>query len=100
MENLVKRLQNEAGLTEDQAYRSLSVIKDFADKEGLKIDWPEFFKGKTENMKEESKDFFDNVSDKAKEWGDKVSDKADDLADDAKRSAHNFSEKVSEKWNS
>ena len=72
MENLIKRLQEEVGLTEDQAIKTLSVVKNYMDKEGLDIDWEKFFKGKAEDYLSKAKDLFDNLSKQTKEYTDKV----------------------------
>ena len=85
MDNLIKRLQNEAGLTQEQAIKSLSIVKDFMDKEDIKIDWEKFAKGK-----------YENFTDKAKEMYDNISDKAEDLATEAQRKMRDLSHKASD----
>lgn len=85
MENILEKLQNEVGLTKDQAMKTLSVLKDFMDKENIHIDWNKFFKGKYENMKESISTFFSNMSDKAEDFGNKISDKVGDISAEAKR---------------
>ncbi|NDV66404.1 hypothetical protein [Bacteroides sp. 224] len=92
MENLIKRLQVEAGLTEEQAKRSVMVVMDFMDKEGMDIDWSKYLTGKYEKIKDQSKSFFDSLSHKAKEYSDIISDKAEDLMTEAKRKVRDISE--------
>ena len=99
MDNLIKRLQDEADLTEDQAVKALVVVKDFMDKENLDIDWEKFFKGKYQDFSDKAKSLFDNVSDKTQEYTNKLSDKAEDLATQAKRTARDLSEKASHLFN-
>ena len=45
MENLIKRLQNEAGLTEEQAHKAWEIMRDFLDEEGF-VDYNKIFKDK------------------------------------------------------
>lgn len=96
MENLLKRLQDEAGLSEEQAIKAVTVIKDFMDKEGLEIDWEDFFKGKYGDLKDQAKSFFDVISHKAREYSDKIEDKVEDLTIQAKRTARDLSQKASD----
>jgi len=96
MENLVKRLQEEAGLTEDEAIKVISIVKDYMDKEGMEIDWEKFFKGKTEEFLERTKGLFQNVSKHTQGYTDKFVDKVDDLADRARKSAHDLSQKAAD----
>lgn len=96
MENLVKRLQDEAGLTEEQAIKAISVIKDYMDKEGIEIDWGKFFKGKAEDFKEKAKELFSNVSDQTQSYSEKIADKLDDLAERARKGAHDLSQKAAD----
>ncbi|WP_080904263.1 hypothetical protein [Parabacteroides sp. Marseille-P3160] len=73
MDNLIKKLEEEAGLTEEQAVKAVVTIKNFMDKEGLKIDWGKFFNQKV-----------DQYSDKAKELFNQLIDKTDNLMDKAR----------------
>lgn len=96
MENLLKRLQDEAGLTEEQAAKAFTVVKDFMDKEGFDIDWEKFFKEKYKDFKGQAKTFFDVLSDKAGKYSNKLEDKVEDLTIQAKRTARDLSQKASE----
>ncbi|SHF30301.1 hypothetical protein [Dysgonomonas macrotermitis] len=96
MENLLKKLQEEAGLSEEQAVKSLKVVKDFMDKEGIEIDWEKFFKGKYTDLKGQAKSLFDTLSHKAREYSDIIEDKVEDLTIQAKRTARDLSQKASE----
>lgn len=97
MENLVKRLQEEAGLTEDQAIKSIAIIKDFMDNEGIEIDWGKFVKGKYENLTDNTKSFLNDLKAKARDLGNRVSDKAEDIATEAKRTARDLAQKAADK---
>lgn len=99
MENLIKRLQTEAGLTEEQAHKAWEVICDFMDKEGMSIDWSKYFKNKYDDFKDQAKDFVADVSDKAETISNKVSDKVIDVSLQAKRMARDFSKKMYDELN-
>lgn len=94
MENLVQKLQNEAGLTEEQAINSLKVIKNFMEEEGLQIDWDAFVEGKYDDAKEDAKSLINKLADKTKEYADKLSDKVEDLGTEAKRKVRDLSDKA------
>lgn len=96
MEDLVKRLQTEVGLTEEEAIKSISVVKDYMDKEGLDIDWEKFFKGKSEDFIEKARVLFANVSKQTQSYTDKIVDKVDSFADKAKKSAQDLSQKAAD----
>lgn len=96
MEDLVKRLQSEVGLTEQDAIKTISVVKDYMDKEGLDIDWEKFFKGKSEDFVEKARELFANVSKQTQSYTDKIVDKVDSFADKAKKSAHDLSQKAAD----
>ncbi|MCX8677121.1 MULTISPECIES: hypothetical protein [Apibacter] len=93
MENIIEKLQKEVGLSEDQAVKSLNVIKEYMDKEDLHVDWEKFFKGKYEHFKDSVSNFFSKISNKAEDWGDKIGDKVEDLTTDAKRKIRDASKK-------
>jgi len=96
MDNLLKRLQEEAGLSEEQSAKVMVIIKDFMDKEGLEIDWEKFFKGKYEDLKEQTKSLFDTLSQKASRYTNKLEDKVEDISIQAKRTARDLALKTSE----
>ncbi|MBK5721189.1 hypothetical protein JGH11_09940 [Dysgonomonas sp. Marseille-P4677] len=96
IDELIKRLQTEVGLTEDEAIKSISVMKDHMDKEGLDIDWEKFFKGKTEDFLKKAKILFGNVSKQTQSYTDKLVDKVDDFADKARKSAHDLSKRAAD----
>jgi len=90
MENLIKKLQVEVGLTEDEAIKTVSVVKDYMDKEGLEIDWDKFFKGKSEEFLSKAKVLFSDVSKQTQSYTDKFVDKVDEFADKARKKASDF----------
>lgn len=99
MENLIKRLQEEVGLTEEQALQTVAVVKDFMDKEDISVDWNKFFKGKYEEFRTKTKSFMKGVSHKVDSLSDKVFDKAEDIATHTKRTARDLSKKIYDKLN-
>lgn len=94
MEKLIEKLQQEAGLTHDQAIKAVSIVKDYMDKEEMDIDWDKFFKGKSEDFIEKARDLFSSVSKQTQSYTDKIVDKIDNFADKAKKGAQDlFNEK-------
>ncbi|MDL2290187.1 hypothetical protein LJB95_02150 [Paludibacteraceae bacterium OttesenSCG-928-F17] len=98
MENLIKRLQNEAGLTEEQAHKAWEIMRDFLDEEGF-VDYNKIFKDKYDEFKDSTKSFITDVSGKAEDFGEKVADKVSDMSIHAKRMARDFSKKMYEELN-
>jgi len=96
MEDLIKRLQYEVGLTEEEAIKTLSIVKDHMDKEGLKIDWNKYFKEKSEEFLGKTKSAFNDASKQSRSYTDKIVEKVDDLADKARKSAHDLSQKAAD----
>lgn len=94
IDELINRLQTEVGLTQDQAIKSISVMKDQMDKDGLHIDWEKFFKGKTDDFVTKTKTLFSNVSKQTQSYTDKLVDKVDNFADKARKSAQDLSQKA------
>ena len=94
MENLIERLQEEAQLSRDQAIKSVSIMKDYIDKEGIDIDWDKFFKGRSEDFVEKARGLFSTVSKQTQSYTDKIVDRIDNFADKAKKGAQDlFNEK-------
>lgn len=96
MEDLVKKLQDEVGLTEDEAIKTLSIIKNYMDDEHLEIDWDKFFKGKYGDFSNKVKSIYENVTSQGKSYTDKFADKVGDLADKARKSAHDLTQKAAD----
>lgn len=97
MENLVKDLQEKAGLTEEQSLKAIDVFKEYIDKHKGEVNWEKFFKGKYEEFKKTTKSTLNKVSSKAEDISDKVFDKVEDLTTDAKRIVRDTSKKVYDK---
>lgn len=94
MEKLIERLQEEAQLTQEQAIKAISVMKDYMDKEEMDIDWEKFFKGKSEDFIEKARSLFSTVSKQTHSYTDNIVDKIDNLADKVKKGAKDlFNEK-------
>lgn len=73
MEDLIKELQEKAGLTRDQAIRSIEVVKDYMKQNGTEVDWEKFFKEKLEDVRS-----------KVITVSTKIADTVDDLAHQAR----------------
>ncbi|MDL2262624.1 hypothetical protein LJC11_03865 [Bacteroidales bacterium OttesenSCG-928-I21] len=99
MDNLIDRLQEEAGLTEEQAIKAVVVVKNYMEKEGISIDWKEFFKNKYEKYMDKSKSYIEQFKRKVDDFSDEIGDKIEDATIQAKRSARDLSKKVYEKLN-
>jgi len=95
MDNLIKKLQDEVGLSEEEALKTLSVVKEYMDKEGLDIDWEKFFKGKYSDFKDKVKSLYDSYTQHAEDYSYKIADKVEDLATQAKRTARDLTNKAS-----
>lgn len=94
MEKLIERLKEEAQLTQEQAIKAISVMKDYMDKEEIDIDWEKFFKGKSEDFIEKARNLFSTVSKQTHSYTDNIVDKIDDFADKVKKGAKDlFNEK-------
>lgn len=99
MENLMQRLQDEVGLTEEQALETIAVVKDFMDEENISVDWNKFFKGKYNEFTKKTATFAKKFSRKMDDISDKVSDKAEDIAIQTKRGVRDLSKKIYDKLN-
>lgn len=80
MESLIKKLQEEAGLSESQAIKAIHVIKTYMDSHDSNIDWDKFFKGKFQDFRsmyksvtEKLVDKVDNLTTQAKDLSNKAS---------------------------
>lgn len=78
MEELMKKLESEAGLTPDQAKKSLTLISAY-----LKERTPGVFHSRLDQLFE-GKTLEDSFRDDLNTFGKTVREKADDLADDLK----------------
>lgn len=96
MENLIKRLEKEAGLTQEQAIKAIITIKDFMDKENVKVDWGKFVKDKYEDLTQMLKDIPNKVNEKAQPYTEKISEAIDSAVSKARKSAHDISQKAAE----
>lgn len=96
MENLIDKLRNEADLTEEQAIKVLSIVKEHMDKNDVKIDWNKFFKGKLDEFSGKFQELSDKVNEKTEPYVDKVADVVEDLVTKAKKGAHDLSMKAAD----
>lgn len=96
MDDLLKKLQDEVGLTEDQAIKAISVIKDQMEKGNFNVDWDKFFKGKYDVFLDKAQHVYQDASKGASKYADKLSGKADDLADSARIKLRDLSQKAAD----
>lgn len=96
MEDLVKKLQEEVGLTEKQANESIDIIKEFLKKNGAEIDWEKFLKSKIGEIKDKAGHFYTNASEKTQTYTDKLVDTVDDLTAKARKGAHDLTQKAAD----
>lgn len=96
MDKLIDKLREEAGLTEEQAIKVLSIVKEHMDNSDLKIDWNKFFKGKFDEFTVKFQELSNKVNEKAEPYVDKVADVVDELMVKAKKGAHEFSQKAAD----
>lgn len=87
MDDLVKKLEEEIGLSQDEALKAILIIKDYMDNKGVDIDWNTLFKGKSEDFIDKAKGIFSNVTKQTQDYTDKIVDKIDSLADKARKGA-------------
>lgn len=73
MEDLIKELQEKAGLTRDQAIQAIEVVNDYMKNSETEIDWEKFFKEKLGDLRV-----------KVKTATSKFVDTVDDIADQAR----------------
>lgn len=95
MQELIQQLQEKAGLTPEQAEKSIDVIKEY-----VKSKLPPFIAGTVDSwfagmsgkpgepakpgFMQQAGDFLDDVSDKVEDWAEEAKDKAEDMYQDAK----------------
>lgn len=94
MDDLLKKLQEEAGLSEEQAVKAVSVIKDRMEKGDVDVDWNKVFKGKYDDFLEKAQSAFKDASTGTSKFVDKLSDKTDDLSDSVRLKLKNLSQRA------
>ena len=102
MQDLIKQLQDKAGLTEEQAHKSLQTIKEY-----IQSKLPPMMQGMVDNfmgMQSADTDDFMEPADKKEPAVEKIKvvaeeakEKIEDFAEDAKEEAEAFAKEASEK---
>lgn len=87
---------DEADLTEEQAVKVLSIMKDYTDKSDTDIDWNKFFKGKYSEFSSKLQTFAGKVNEKAEPYVNKVAEVVDDLMAKAKKEANDLNRKAAD----
>lgn len=96
MENLVNRLMDEADLTEEEAVKVISIMKDCMDKSDSNIDWNKFFKGKYSEFSAKFQAFAGKVNEKAEPYVNKMAGVVDDLMEKARKEANDLNRKAAD----
>jgi len=103
MESLVKKLQTEANITEEQATQVLKTIRSYMKENDIQIDWSDFMESKAKKLSDSTKKFLNDflmkaqgVGDRLDQWADKTQDKLDDLSDKTKNKLDDLGEKAKE----
>lgn len=87
MENLIEKLETEAGLTTEQALRTVKVVQEYMKDNDLTIDWSDFLKAKSEKVSKATQDAFNQLF------------RDSDWLDEALENVNAFAEKAKEKIN-
>lgn len=97
MDNLVTRLENNAGLTEEQTIDALAVVKDFMDQQNLSIDWKTYLKGKYTKIVNRTKKI-DHAPEihvqEPVDFSDRVVREVDDISETVGKNVDDFSDKI------
>lgn len=96
MDELIKKLQNEAGISEQEAISSISIIKKYMDEHRPEINWERFFIEKHNCITEKTKELYAEMIRKTREYSDKIEEKAEDLTLKAKRKANNLNRRATD----
>lgn len=107
MQDLIKQLKDNAGLTEDQAIRSLKTIKDYIQSKvppmmhGLIDNFlgSQFAEAGNASKDGNNKHNEDDIMEKAKKVADEATGKIENLAEEAKGEVEEFAKEASEKIN-
>ncbi len=92
MGSLVSKLQNEAGLTEEQAKKAMSCVRSYMIENDL-VDWDDFFEAKTREISSKAQKAWTELTGKSENWSDKIeewSDKANKMIKDARNKTADF----------
>ncbi len=81
MENLLTRLQNEAGFTREQARMAVGIFRDYLVENNDDPDLLEALKIKSKQTINKVKTTYEDLADKTGDWADRMEDKAEDWAD-------------------
>lgn len=96
MENLIKKLETEVGLTNEQALKAIKVFQEYMKDNDLTIDWGDFLKAKSEKVSEATQKAFgqlfgdDDWFEKASKNLDSFTDKAKQKINEARNAAADF----------
>ncbi len=92
MDSLVSKLQNEVGLTEEQAKKAMSCIRSYMIENDL-VDWDNFFEAKARDVSEKAQKAWNELTGKTVDWNEKINDwadKANKMIKEARNKAADF----------
>ncbi len=78
---LIKKLQNEVGLTYEQARQTVGCVRDYIVENQGSPDWDTFLKNKVVGYTEKAKEVKQSVTEKVSDLKDKAINALDDLSD-------------------
>ncbi len=103
MDSLVTRLEQEVGLTHEQAVNAVKCIRKYLNENGLDPDWEEFLEAQAHKLSISAKTALDELTGKTQTWGAKLDDWADkahgkleDLGDKAKQTIKDVRNKAAD----
>ncbi len=85
MESLVTKLENEVGLSHEQALKTIGCVRSYMIENDLELDWEEFIESKAKKMSESAKQAWYELSGKSQTWADKAQDTIEEWSDKAKQ---------------
>lgn len=96
MDELIKKLRSEAGLTEKQANEALYIIVKYMEEKYPGIKWENAFKEKYSEFREKTDAFIDKLGYQAKEYKDKTKDEVEEIAETTRKKLHDTAQKAAD----
>lgn len=97
MEKLVTKLQNEVGLTYEQAIHTIACVKEYLQENGFEPEWDDFLKNKAKTLSDSAREKLDVFTRRAQDVTEKVTERVGDWADKAGDKVEDFTDKAKEK---
>ncbi len=97
MENLITKLQEEVGLTSEQAQNAVECMKKYMLENDMVPDWDDFFRAKAQKMTDKAKETYAHVSEKVSENSKEWTEKINDFTEKSSTAIDELSDKAAEK---